>query len=584
MPKYTVEKNAEMLVALLKKYNIKKIIVSPGAMNISFVGSVQNDNFFELYSCVDERSACYMACGLAEESQEPVVLTCTGATASRNYLSGLTEAYYRKLPIIAVTSAQFHGNLGNNIPQAIDRFAQLNDIVKTSVQVFSINTPNDEWDCNVKINKALLEVNHNGLGPVHINLETVGGIDFVEKELPEVRKINRYNINDTLPKITKDKIAIFIGSHSIIDKELEKEIDEFCDKYNAIVLHDWTSNYHGKYGIMPNIVLDQRDYKFEHSDFDLIIHLGNISGAYLNLSTNSVWRVNEDGKIIDTFRKLENVYEMKEIDFFKNYNKKKTSAINSTHKEWKKETNRLYKLFDKDKIPFSNLWIANQLVDKIPKHSYLHLGILNTLRSWNYFQPSNNIDAYSNTGGFGIDGIPSTIIGSSLVNKNRTYYGILGDLAFFYDMNALGNRYVGNNIRLLIINNECGTEFHNYSHAAQALKEDVGKFVAADGHFGNKSDVLVKNYAENLGYKYLSASNKDEFDKNVSKFISNSNKSIIFEVFTNSKDESDALEYIRGLAVDYIRSNQQEEKKEPKKSKNKITDYTKKVIKKIIKK
>lgn len=46
MPKYTVEKNAEILVALLKKYNIKKIIVSPGAMNISFVGSVQNDDFF----------------------------------------------------------------------------------------------------------------------------------------------------------------------------------------------------------------------------------------------------------------------------------------------------------------------------------------------------------------------------------------------------------------------------------------------------------------------------------------------------------------------------------------------------------
>ena len=139
MEKYSVEKNVDILIALLKKNNIKKIVISPGAMNISFVGSVQNDSFFQIYSCVDERSACYMACGLAEESQEPVVLSCTGATASRNYLSGLTEAYYRKLPIIAVTSAQFHGNLDNNIPQAIDRFSQLNDIVKLSVQVFSIN-------------------------------------------------------------------------------------------------------------------------------------------------------------------------------------------------------------------------------------------------------------------------------------------------------------------------------------------------------------------------------------------------------------------------------------------------------------
>ena len=92
--KYTNEKNIQMLIYLLKVNDIKKIIVNPGTMNMSFVASVQNDDFFEMYSCVDERSACYMACGLAAESGDPVVLTCTGATASRNYMPGLTEAFY----------------------------------------------------------------------------------------------------------------------------------------------------------------------------------------------------------------------------------------------------------------------------------------------------------------------------------------------------------------------------------------------------------------------------------------------------------------------------------------------------------
>ena len=62
---------------------------------------------------VDERSAAYIACGLSEESGEAVALTCTGATASRNYLSGLTEAYYRKLPILAITSTQHVGRIVN---------------------------------------------------------------------------------------------------------------------------------------------------------------------------------------------------------------------------------------------------------------------------------------------------------------------------------------------------------------------------------------------------------------------------------------------------------------------------------------
>ena len=58
---------------------------------------------YKIKNIIDERSAAYVATGLAYETQEPVVITCTGATASRNYLSALTEAYYKNLPIIALT-------------------------------------------------------------------------------------------------------------------------------------------------------------------------------------------------------------------------------------------------------------------------------------------------------------------------------------------------------------------------------------------------------------------------------------------------------------------------------------------------
>ena len=100
---YSSEKNVQILVSLLKQNGIRKIIASPGTTNHTFLGSVQNDSFFEIFSSVDERSAAYMACGMVQESEEVVVLSCTGATASRNYMPGLTEAFYNKLPILAIT-------------------------------------------------------------------------------------------------------------------------------------------------------------------------------------------------------------------------------------------------------------------------------------------------------------------------------------------------------------------------------------------------------------------------------------------------------------------------------------------------
>ena len=70
---YTDEINTLILISLLKAHGIKKVIASPGTTNISFVGSIQFDPYFEIYSAVDERAAAFMACGLAEESNEPVL-------------------------------------------------------------------------------------------------------------------------------------------------------------------------------------------------------------------------------------------------------------------------------------------------------------------------------------------------------------------------------------------------------------------------------------------------------------------------------------------------------------------------------
>ena len=202
--KYSVEKNVQILIALMKAHGIRKVVASPGGTNVCFLSSIQRDPFFEIYSSSDERSAAYMACGLAAESGEPVAINCTGAIASRNYMPGLTEAYYRNLPVLAITCSQYLGRIGHNCPQVTDRTLLPNDIAQLSVQIPMVTTYQDQWSCKVNVNKALLELTRHGAGPVHINLVTSYSMDCSIKALPVVKVIRRITSVDDFPSIREN--------------------------------------------------------------------------------------------------------------------------------------------------------------------------------------------------------------------------------------------------------------------------------------------------------------------------------------------------------------------------------------------
>ena len=545
---YTKLRNIQMMISLLKQHNIRKVIASPGTTHFQFLGSIQNDPFFEIYSSVDERSAAYMACGLAAESNEPVVLTCTGATASRNYVPGMTEAFYRKLPVIAITASPHWGKIGQNTPQAIDRTKEMNDIVKYVAQIPLVNTKEDEDAVNIELNNAMLELRHNGGGPVLINFTSTADMDFSVKELPNTHVIKRVKNEIDFPKIDKEKVGVFVGSHKKWDDELLKEVDTFCEKYNAVVICDQTSNYKGKYGISSGLISKHDE---PCKKIDLLIDIGEVSGGYLGIRSNNAWRVNPDGVIRKRDSNIHYVFEMEEIDFFKHYNKiKEEKKETSFYKQWLDTDSRLRNKIQDNQLPFSNVWIALNSYKKVPKDSVIYLGILNTLRSWNFVPTLKDNLVFSNTGGFGIDGNVSSTIGAALANKDKIHFGLVGDLAFFYDMNSLGNRHVGNNVRIMVVNNGRGTEFRMYSHVAEkSFGDEADEFMAAAGHYGNMSKDLIKDYATNLGFEYLTAHNKEEYLKNADKFFDpkEKDKPILFEVFTNYRDESNALKTISNL-------------------------------------
>ncbi len=550
-PGYTDEANIQILVALMKHHGLCRGVVSPGATNITFVACLQRDPYFTLYSSVDERSAAYMACGIAAETGEPVFLSCTGATASRNYLPGLTEAYYRKLPVLAVTSTQHLGRIGNMVPQVIDRTNELNDVCRLSVQCPSVHTADDRWACEASLNRALLELTRDGGGPVHVNLVTTYSGDFSTRELPPVRCVDRVERGDELPSLSGKRVAVYVGAHPAWDERLASAVDGFCERYDAAVICDRTSNYRGGFRVDAALVCSQTRSAPEVRRCDVTVHIGEISGSYVSVSSEEVWRVDPEGVPRDPFQRLRYVFEMGEAEFFEAYASLAEPMGEHPYLEaWRAEDARVRALVPE--LPLSNPWLAQNVGPMLPEGSVLHLGILNSLRSWNLFPLDPSIRCYCNTGGFGIDGCVSSLVGASLASPDKLFFGVVGDLACFYDLNSLGNRHVGPNVRLMVVNNGVGTEFKNYNHKAAAFGDEADAHMAARGHFGNKSRDLLRHYATDLGFEYLSAETKGEALAAAERFTTpgRGDRPMLFEVFTDSRDESDALEALYTLEVD----------------------------------
>lgn len=549
---YCTEKNIQILIALFKAHNIRKIIASPGTTNMSLVGSLQNDPWFEMYSAVDERGAAYMACGMAAESGEPVVLSCTGATASRNYYPGMTEAFYRKLPVLAVTSHQGRDRIGQLISQNIDRSQIANDVARYTVEIPVVKDERDENYVAREINRALLELRRNGGGPVHLNMLTTYSTDFSVKELPHVQVYSRYFAWDELPELPKGRIVVFVGTHLKFSDSLTEAVDDFCTKYDAVMICDHTSGYYGKYKVCPAIAKQQQGASWDWMKPDLTIHIGEVCAAEYAWSfpSKEIWRVSADGEIRDPYKTMTKVFQMPEEFFFKTYAKRGKGNKHEQYDKYKAVLEELYS--NLPELPFCNIWNVSQLSKRLPKGALLHLSASNTRRCWNMFPIPDGVDSSSNVGCCGIDGSNSALIGASLASPNRICYLVTGDLAFFYDLNALGNRHVGKNVRILLVNNGIGAEFKLKPHKCTTFGDAADDYMAAGGHFGNKSHKLIKHYSEDLGFKYLSASTKEEYLAVVDEFVKPEigEQPIVFELFTNHQDEDTALQMMKRLITD----------------------------------
>lgn len=537
--KYSNIDNIEIVVKLLKENNISDLVISPGGTNIPVIKAVQDDEFFNCYSVVDERSAAYVAIGMYLQNKKPVAIICTSAQATRNYVPGLTEAFYKRVPILAITMEKHPRFKYQEYMQAPDQTSLPNDCVKKSFELPYVSDINDYYFSMRVANEAMIELFRNGLGPVQL---CIPWLDFpLAERKPTVRAVKSMRVEDlTNEDLTNKKILLIIGEHVRFTKEEREAIDIFCEKTNCVVYKNHLSNFQNDYTVEANLfLLTASEAEIDNIKPDIIISVGGQSGDYpfyLTFSKNTLtniehWRLCDDGKIVDTYDKLTRVYQCNMIDFFESVYS--TCENHSFLKLWRMYISQKSTNYD---VPFSNISIAQFLHDKLPKNSIVQFSILNSLRVWNMFHLDPSIECYSNVGAFGIDGGMSTLIGQSMVTDKLSFM-VIGDLAFFYDMNCLGIREVKNNVRILLINNNGGIEFKLNGED----KQDRDRYIAAADYKG-----AAKGWCESCGFDYYAAHDMNDFKSYINTFVSESERPIVLEAFVSDYDESKAYLTIVG--------------------------------------
>lgn len=551
---YTDKKSILQLAALLKAHGIRKIVLCPGSRNIPIVQTLANIPDFTCYPMTDERSAGFFALGLALHGGTPAAVCCTSGTALLNLHPAVAEAFYQQVPLVVISADRPAAWIGQMDGQTLPQPGVFGSLVKKSVDLPEVDREESEWYCNRLINEALLELNHHGKGPVHINVPiSEPFFKLPVTELPEVRVITRYQglsvyDKDYQPLIDRlnryQRRMAVVGQMNLIYL-FDKRYTKMLYKHFA-----WfTENISNQ--TVPGVPIRNIEPLLCSMNFEtqqkmrpelLITYGGHIISKRLKKFLRrhppvEHWHIAPDGEVVDLYGSLTTVIEMDPFEFLE----KIAPMMENRTPEYPRQWEALSKAIPQAQFDYSEMSAIGAVIKNLPAPCSLHLANSSVVRYAQLFDIPANVEILSNRGTNGIEGSLSTALGYATASDKLNYL-FIGDLSFFYDMNALWNSNYGANIRILLLNNEGGEIFH--ALPGLELHENARRFVTAT------HCTTAKAWAEDRGFEYLSARNSEELNAAVTVFTQASvtNRPMLLEVFTDKNLDIEMLkEYYHNL-------------------------------------
>ncbi|EGJ71617.1 2-succinyl-5-enolpyruvyl-6-hydroxy-3-cyclohexene -1-carboxylatesynthase [Bacteroides coprosuis DSM 18011] len=551
---YSDKKNIQELVALLEAHKVRKIVLCPGSRNAPIVQTIVNHSYFSCTSVTDERSAAYIALGLALNGGEPVAVCCTSGTALLNMHPAVAEAYYQQVPLVVISADRPEAWIGQMDGQTIPQPNAFGKLVKSSVNLPEVKSDEDKWYCNRLINEALLELYHHGRGPVHINVPISEPLfNFNTTELPSVRVITRYEglnmynreYDDLIEKLNGYSKRMMIAGQQMMIYMFEKRTGKALQR-NFVWLSEYLSNKTTPGQSITNF--DALLYTLEEKELpryqpELIITYGGhvVSKRLKNFlrkyPPKEHWHVSADGEVVDLFGSLTTIIEISPFEFLDRIAPYLLDVKPDYTQLWESKS----KTIKEPELTYSSCGVIGQLMKTMSTPSVLHLANSSAVRYAQLFKLLPDVDLCCNRGTNGIEGSLSTAIGYSLASDKLNYV-VIGDLSFFYDMNAIWSANYGSNLRILLLNNGGGEIF-------KALRMNLtGK---SEKYVRATHATKAEGWAKERGFEYLSAQNQEELDQVLSAFNDpniNQTKPMFLEVFTDTdKDVADYISYYHSL-------------------------------------
>lgn len=545
------------LVAICAKKGIENVILSPGSRCAPLTLAFARHPTIHTRTISDERSAAFIALGIAQQLDQPAALVCTSGSAALNYYPAVAEAFFQQIPLLLLTADRPTEWIDQYDGQTIFQPDVYGKHVKGSFQLPDSATFSDQtWHSSRIVNEAINLANQFPAGPVHINIPLrepfypEKGEELVFPEKPRVFSLLKSKTQPTDESLIKLKNRLEIVQKILIipgqqrpDPQLQSLLDKLAKNQKAVIVTDTISNMQSNQTITLHDHWLGNPLISEELKPDLIISFGKsiISKSlklFLRKTHASHWHIQEDGNAKDTFQRLTRTIAATPVYFLNwlthNLGTQSAEYYQAWHFLEKSVSANLVQVLEKE--TFGEYPALFYCLNKTPAVSKIHVANSMAVRYLNLLGKRSQ-EVICNRGTSGIDGSNSTAVGCTFTTKEIVTL-ITGDMAFFYDRNAFWHNYAMPNLRIILLNNHAGGIFR--------LIDGPSEQPELEEFFETTQNLSAHHLATEFGFFYSKVMDQEELEASLIDFYSDSLHPKILEIETSSQKNAETLKLVKG--------------------------------------
>lgn len=548
----TNKKSVQQLINHLWTRGLTRIVISPGSRNAPLIIGFTDHPKYTCYSVPDERTAGFIALGMAHETKSAVALVCSSGSALLNYYPAITEAFYRKIPLVILSADRPERLVDQGDGQTIRQKDVYSNHILFSNQLEEFPSTEQERLNNHQIIKDALTLaipSPTAMGgPVHLNIPFEEPLYTRESFQIDTEADQQVSVAEPMEKSlishianswnTAKRILILVGQ-----KDKNEEFDSWLNSVSqeALILSETTSNISVAHSIscIDRLITSFTETDKAHFRCDLLLTFGSnivskrIKALLREDKPSEHFHIEVTDIPPNTYQCLTRHVNQSENDFVKNVAPflKKGSKNYPTH--WNtinRDRQTRQKEFELD-VPFSDYTVMETLNKTIPKNSILHLANSTPVRYAQLFDWDKELVFHANRGTSGIDGIVSTAMGTAIASQKQVFL-IVGDISFFYDTNAWWHRHIPTNLKVIVVNNSGGGIFR--------LIDGPTNSGQLENHFETHQKNSVEHIALGFGVNYFCASGLTDYSEKLNTLV-HTKESGILEVITPQEKNAGIL-------------------------------------------